>query len=615
MAMKASRSFIWVILILVMFGLGGYGATNFGRSNAAIGMVGDTEIEANAYFRELNATLRAFQQQTGQALLIAQAQAFGITQQALARVISAAALDYEAQRIGLSVGDERLRREILSIQAFQDMSGGGFSKDRYEFALQNAGLTAKEFEANLRADLTRGLLQAAVASGVSAPESFTDTIYGFVRETRDFTWAKLPLSALENAPGAPDEAALTAYYEANPGAFTLPETKRITYIWLTPENVAARLEVDEAHLRAEYEARADQYNVPERRLVERLTFPDQESAQAAMDAINAGETSFEALVAERGFTLDDVDLGDKAESALGEAGPGIFALEEPGVVGPLPSLVGPAIFRMNAILSAQYTPFEEVRETLRAELAAEDARSAIADMLPDMDDQLAGGATLEELAQSTEGLTVETMDWDVTSTGGLAGYQGFQEAVAEMGEGDFPELIVLEDGGVFAMRVDAVEPARLQSLDEVRDAVVAAVTLKQKLAALQEQANAMLPKLTDQGESLASLGLAEVVEEGMGRSGAIEGTPADMLERVFEMQPDTWAILPDQDGVILVHLDRVNAADQTSEEALAIKASISTQVAQEIGLDLEAAFSKAIQDQAGITLDQAMINAVHSQFP
>ena len=615
MAMKASRSFIWIILILVMFGLGGYGATNFGRSNAAIGMVGDTEIDANTYFREISATLRAFQQQTGQALPIAQAQAFGLTQQALARVISAAAFDYEAQRIGISVGDERLRQEVLSIQAFQDMSGGGFSRDRYEFALQNAGLTAKEFEANLRADLTRGLLQGAVATGISAPDAFTDTIYSFVRESRDFTWAKLPLSALENAPGAPDEAALTAYYEANPGAFTLPEIKRLTYVWLTPENVAATLEVDEADLLAEYEARAEQYNVPERRLVERLTFPDQQAAQAAMDAINAGETTFEALVAERGFTLDDVDLGDKTESELGEAGPGIFALEQPGIIGPLPSLVGPAIFRMNAILSAQYTPFEEVRETLRTELASGAARNAIADMIPDLDDQLAGGATLEELAETTEGLTLETMAWDVTTTGGLSGYQGFQEAVAGMGEGDFPELIVLEDGGVFAMRVDSVEPARLQSLDEVRDAVVEAVTLEQNLEALEEQANAMLPKLTEQGESLASLGLAEIVEEGMGRSGAVEGTPADMLERVFEMQPDEWAILPDVDGVILVHLDRVNPADQTSEEAVAIKASISAQVAQEIGLDLENAFSAAIQQQAGITLDQAMINAVHSQFP
>ncbi len=615
MASKTSRSFIWIILILVMFGLGGYGATNFGRGSAAIGMVGDTEIDASAYAREISATLRAVQQQTGQPLPIAQAEAFGLTQQALARVIGATAFDSEAQRIGISVGDDRLRQEVLSIQAFQDMSSGTFSKDQYENALRNAGLTAKEFEANLRADLTRGLLQTAVASGVTAPSAFTDTIYGYVRETRDFTWAKLDLAALENPPAAPDEAALQAWYDANSATYTLPEIKRISYVWLKPETVAATLPADEAALRAEYDARADIYNIPERRLVERLTFPDQETAQAAMDAINAGETTFETLVQDRGFTLEDVDLGDKTESALGEAGPGVFALEQPGLVGPLPSLVGPAIFRVNAILNARNTPFEEVRDILQSELAAGKARDTISEMMADLDDQLAGGATLEELANSTDGMEVETLEWSTASTDGISAYQAFQEAVAQMDEGDFPELIVLEDGGVFALRVDQIDPPRLQDLDEVRDAVLSAVTLEQNLEALQEQAQAMLPKLTDAGESLASLGLAEVTEEGKGRTAAIEGAPADMLEKVFEMAADEWAILPDQDGVILVHLDRILPADQQSEEAVQIKASITDQVAQEIGLDVENAFSAAIQDQAGITLNQGVINAVHSQFP
>ncbi len=615
MGKKASRYFVWIILGLVMIGLVGFGSTNFGRSTAAIGQVGDTEIDANAYFRELDATLRAFQAQTGQTLPIAQAEAFGLTNQALARVVGAAAFENETKRIGVSIGDERLRQEILSIQAFQDMSGGGFSKDRYEFALRNAGMTAKEFEANLRADLTRSLLQTAVASGIEAPDAFTTTIYGYVREARDFTWAKLDLSALQNPPAAPDEAALQAWYEANPDAYTLPEIKRVTVAWLKPEALIDKIEIDEAELRAEYEARADLYNQPERRLVERLIFPDDAAAQAAMEAINAGETSFDQLVAERGFTLDDVDLGDKTESELGEAGPAIFAMKEPGVIGPLPSLLGPAIFRMNAILAAQHTPYEEVRDSLRAELGADAARRAVADMLVELDDQLAGGVTLEELAETTDGMELVKLDWTPASTDPIAGYQAFQEEVAKMGEGDFPELVTLEDGGAFALRIDKVEPPRLESLDEVRDQVIAAVSHDQAIKALEEQARALLPKLTDEGESLASLGLAEVVEQGRERSAIIEGVSADMLEKVFEMTPGQWQILPDENGVVLVRLDAIIPADQDSEEARAIKASISAQLAQELGLDLEGAFGAALQQQAGITLNQAVINAVHNQFP
>ncbi len=614
-APSASRSFIWIILILVMLGLGGYGATNFGRARASIGAVGDTEIDAGQYARAITANLRAFQSQTGQNLTIAQAQTLGLTQQALSQVIAAAAFDEEARRIGLSVGDERLRAEILSIQAFQDPVSGSFSRDQYENALRSAGMNVKEFEASLRADLTRSLFRQALNSGISTPESFSDALYGYMRETRDFNWARLDLAALKEPPEAPDEAALAAWYESRPEAYTLPEIKHLTYIWLTPEAMAARLEVDEADLRALYDSYPERYNQPERRLVERLAFASEAEARAAMEAIEAGESSFDELVAERGFTLDDVDLGDKTESALGEAGPAIFAMEAPGVIGPLPSLVGPALFRMNAILSAQHVPFEEAREELRRELAGEAARNAIAELIPELDDQLAGGATLEELADSVAGMELGSLAWEPSASEGIAAYEKFREAAAGMGEGDFPELDVLADGGIFAMRVDRIDPPRLQTLEEVRDEVAAAVAHDRQMKALEEQARALLPELESGSESLSTLGLAEVVEEGRSRSDAIEGTPPDMLERVFEMEAGQWALIPDRDGVIIVHLAAVTPPDQQGGEALAIKAAIAGQVARDIGLDLESAFAAALQEQAGITLNQAVINAVHSQFP
>ncbi len=614
-ASQASRSFIWIILILVMFGLGGYGARNFGRGRAVIGTVGDTEIDAGQYARAITASLRAFQSQTGQSLPIAQAQALGLTQQALAQTIAAAALDNEAARIGLSVGDARLRDEILSIPAFRDPVTGAFSRDLYENTLRNAGMSVKEFESSLRADLTRALFGQAVTGGIGAPEAFTAAIYGYVREKRDFTWAKLDLTALENPPEAPDEAALQAWYEAHQQTYMLPEIKHITYAWLSPEAMAARIEPDEAELRALYESRPERYNRPERRLVERLSFASEQEAQAAMEAIEAGETSFDDLVAERGLSLDDVDMGDVTESALGPAGPEIFAMEAPGVVGPVQSSLGPAIFRMNAILSAQNTPFDAVKDELRAELAAERARDAIAELIPELDDQLAGGVTLEELADSVEGMVLATHDWDPSAAEGIAAYEKFQEVAGQMGEGDFPEINALADGGIFAMRVDAIDPPRLQSLDEVREEVAAAVAHDQQLKALEEQARALLPRLEDGSESLSTLGLAEVLEEGRSRSDAIEGTPPDMLERVFAMAPDAWAIVPDRDGVILVHLTAITPPDQQSAEAQAIKAAIAGQVAAEIGADLQDAFAAALQEQAGITLDQAVINAVHSQFP
>ncbi len=614
MASKTSRTFVWIILALVMIGLVGFGSQNFGGTVRSIGTIGDTEIEANRYFQELNSTLNAFRAQTGQQLPIAQAEAFGLTAQALQRVIDSTTLDNEAARVGLSVGDDSLRRQVMRMQEFQ-AADGKFNSETYEFVLQQSNLTPSEFEENLRADMTRAVLQTAITRAATTAPVFADTLYAFAREKRDFTWAKLDLAALEAPVPAPTQEDLQAYYDANSADYTLPEIKKVTVAWLRPEALLDTVTVDEADIRALYDARADQFNQPERRLVERLVFASEEEAQAAMDAILSGEKDFPTLVAARGLTLSDVDLGDVSKAALGDAGDAIFALTEPGIVGPVPSLLGPAIFRMNAILAAQSTPYEDVRDELRAEFAGDNARRAVADRITDLDDELAGGATLEDLARDTDGLELTSFDWQAGMADGIAAYDEFQSAIAETGEGDFPEITTLDDGGLFALRVDQVDPPRLQDLDEVKDAVAAAWTHDKSLDLLAEQARALLPKLQEGGESLSSLGLTEIAETGQTRDAVIDGTPPELLVDVFSMQEDDWTVLEGDDGVVLVHLDRIFPADQTNDEAIAAKAAFIEQINQEIGLDYQTAFTRALQADAGITLNQAVITAIHRQFP
>lgn len=614
-AKKTTRTLGYILLALVMVGLVGFGSTNFGSSGHSIGSVGNTEIDSGRYFRELNAELRAFQAATGQNLPFAQAQAFGIDQQVLARVIAATAIDNEAARMGLSVGDATVRDQVLLYRDFQG-PGGSFDPEQYRFILGQQGLTPAEFETTLRTDLARGLMQAAVTRGVASPRVYAETLFAYAREARDFTWGSLSLGALEAQPGAPDEAALNALYEANPGEYTLPETRHATYVWLRPEALIDQVEVDEADLRALYDERQSEFMQPERRLVERLVFGTEQDAQAAADALTAGTTDFETLVSERGLTLADIDLGDVTREALGNAGDAVFALSEPGAVaGPVETALGPALIRMNAILAAHEVSFDAVRDELVAQFAGDAARRMVeADIAP-LDDALAGGATLEELADENPEIALATIDWQAGEQAGIAAYDEFRTAIADGATGDFPELIRLEDGGVFALRLDAIDPPRLQTLDEVRGRVVADWSAAERMRLLGEQARAMLPVLESGSESLASLGLTEVSETGLTRDAVIDGTPPELLSEVFAMTPGAWQVLDGDGEVVLVRLDAVHAADPTRAQDQPVIAAFAERTAQEVALDVQGAFANALQQQAGISLNQAVINAIHAQFP
>lgn len=608
---SVSRALVWVILALLIVGLAGFGATNFGGSVRAVATVGDEEIDVNEYGRELQQELRALAAQSGRAFSMAEARALGLDAAVLSRLVNRAALDDETARLGLSVGDETVRDQITQIPAFQGLDGG-FDREAYAFTLDNAGLTIAEFEERVRDESARNILQASVVNGIQVPAVYTDTLYAWAREERDITWALIDADTLDVPLPEPSEEDLEAFHAENAEDFTLSETKAITYAWLTPDMILDTIAVDEDALREAYDARSDEFNQPERRLVERLVFADDAAAEAARARLDAGETTFADLVAERDLTLADIDMGDVTPDELGAAGEAVFALDEPGVAGPLPSPLGPALYRVNAILAASETSFEDARTELEAELASDRASRVIRDMREDIDDLLAGGATLEEIAEETE-MELGRIDWRQDVEDGIAAYQEFRDAALVAEEGDFPELYELEQGGLFALRVDEVRPPVLQPLTEVRPEVIAgweqAQTARLAVDRAQEAQQAI-----EGGAEMAGLDLPLRTARGLMRNGFLEDAPAGMVENVFQMGVDDVRVFEADGGAAIVRLDAVTVPAGDDAETREIKRQFSEAAAQGLAGDALALFSRAIQARAGVSVNQQAINAVHAQF-
>ena len=416
---------VWVLLAMLILGLGGFGVTSFtGRINS-VGTVGETPIPVNDYARALRDEFSAAAATLGRPLSMQEARAAGVDVQVLGRLIGQAALSEEARRLGLSVGDGELHRQITSADAFKGV-GGSFDRTAYSMMLQQQGYTEASFERSLRDDLTRSILQSAVTGGVRAPDAVVSAYTAYLTESRAFAWAEITEADLPEGIPAPSEEELRGWWSDHPDEFTSPETRKITYAWLAPEMLLDQVKLDDAAIQAAYDANIDQYVQPERRLVERLVYPSLEEAQAARARLDAG-ASFGELAGERGLTLADADMGDVTEAQLGAAGPAVFALEAPGVAGPLETDLGPALFSVNAVIAAQTTTLEEARDELAGEVEMDRARRLIADQSNDLEDRLAGGATLEDMAAETA-MELGSIDFTADSDQGIAGYESFREA-------------------------------------------------------------------------------------------------------------------------------------------------------------------------------------------
>jgi peptidyl-prolyl cis-trans isomerase D len=603
---------VWVLMGMLILGLGGFGVTNFGGGVSTVGTVGEVEITADDYARAFQTQLGAFSQQVGQPISAQEGLAFGLDRQVLQNLVTQAALDNEAQRVGLSVGDAVVAAEITANDAFKGVSGS-FDRETYRFALDRANQSEAEFEAGLRRDITRSLLQGTVSGGFAAPDVLTGTLYGWIAERRGFSMLRLGEADLVTPVADPTEDALKAFHTANIDRFTAPEAKRITFAALLPEDIATDQPVDDAILREMYQGRIAEFIIPERRIVERLVYPDQAAADAARAELDGGVT-FDALVTARGLTLDAIDLGDVTREDLGEGGEAVFAAPEGGVVGPVASDLGPALYRIVTALDAEETSFEEARDTLAIEIQTDAARRVIADKVELVDDLLAGGATLEDLAKDA-GLTLGTIDHVVGRQGSatIEGYPAFREAADAVLADDFPEAIVLEDGGIVALRLDEVVPAAPIPFAEAREAVEAAWRADALKTALSARA-VEIKSAIEGGAAIGSFGIVDVTPE-TARDGFITGAPETLLPAVFRLSEGDVQVIEAEDFIAVVQLDRIEPAAREGEDADALRAAIAARAQQAIAADAFAAFTTALSAEAGITLDQAVINAVNTSLP
>ena len=602
---------VWVLMAMLIAGLGGFGVTNFGRSVTAIGSVGTKDIPVTSYARALRSQINALSKQFGQQMGLKEAQLFGVDQQVLSGLIANASLDNEAQRVGISVGNATVATRVSSDKNFQGLTGK-FDAATYKQLLEQNNLSVKDYETGLRDDIARTVLQAAVVGGIKAPDALTNTLYTFAAEKRSFAVLALTEASLPAKIAAPSDADLKAFYDANIASFTRPEAKRITYAALLPADVAPKMDVAEADIQALYDGRKADYSIPEKRLVERLVYPTEDEAKAAKAKLDAG-TPFETLVKDRGLELTDIDLGDVTKVDLAAAGDAVFALTGPGVVGPLISTLGPALFRMNAILPAQDTKLADVHDTLKTELQTKAAVASIAEQTSAIQDALAGGATLEDLVKDN-GMVLATTDYvaGAADNDAVAADRAFAAAADKLASGDYPEALPLSDGALVALRLDATLPPTPVALDKIKDKVTAAYHADALAKALTAQALAAQAAVKAGGD-LGTQGIVANIAATT-RDGTPAGTTPDVIKAAFAMAAGEVKLIDTPDFTGLIRLDGITPVDMTADAAKTGRDQTATQAQQSLAQDTYELFTTAMTAQGGLTINQSAITSVQAQL-
>lgn len=613
---NVSKFFFYIVLglsvlAMVGFGLGGIFSSS---TSATVATVGEVEITADEYFRTLQNELQSVSQQFGQNVSIDQALLFGVDRTVLQRLVNQAAFEGETMRVQISVSDETVKEALLATPAFQGINGS-FDKDAYLDTLNRSGLTPQGYEDLIRLDNTQAILRDSILSGVEMPAATTLAIFEYIGENRGFTYARLGEDNVNGAIATPTDAELAAYYDANPDAFTQPLVRHITYVSLTPEMVAATLEIAPERVAELYEERAAEYNTPAKRFVDRIVFGSEAEAAEALVQINSDTYTFDTLAVSRGLALTDIDLGDVTARDVGTAAADVlFATEEPGVYGPVNTDIGPALFRVNASLSAQTIPLEAVAEELALEIAIEDAGDILADVTDEVIDLIAGGATLEEVANETD-MELATIDLSEDAIEGIAAYSAFREEASAADIDEERDVVDLADGGIFALRVEGITEPFVKPFEEVADTVHAAVRrdiVKAAVIARGEQIATAIGVANGGSLNDFAAGLTLEVAGAVSRTSSLPDLPPIVITEIFDMEIGDITVIEDVNGAVILELSSVSPFDPADRADVLVTVGEQQTIALE--QDVLDYFGSALVGASEATINQARMDSLHYQL-
>jgi peptidyl-prolyl cis-trans isomerase D len=602
-------------LIAVSFGIWGIGDIFRGFGQSTVAKVGGNEIRIEQFRQTYQDRLQALGRSLGRPILPDQARALGLDRQVLGQMIAESVIDERVAALGLGVSDSEVARQITDHPNFKGITGQ-FDRPRFDAVLRSIGYTEARFMAEQRRTMLRQQLIGTVSSGTIASKTMLDAFNRFQNEERTVEYVTLGEAQAGEIPKPTDEV-LTSFFEERKVLFRSPEYRKVTLVVMTPDELAATIEVSDADVKKAYDERKARFETPERRHVKQIVFPTMDEARAGADKIAKG-TTFEALAAERELKDADIDLGTVAKNAIVDraVADAAFAMKANEVSAPVEGRFGIAIIKVDSIEPSTTKSLEEVAADMRKELAVERAKNEVANVHDKIEDERLGGATLADAASKfkLKPRLIEAMDRNGKAPDGSAiadlppGVEVLSPIFSAEIHGD-NEPIRVQGGGYVWYDVAEIKPGRDRTLAEVKDQVEARWREDQISWRLKAKANEMVEKMK------AGTAFAEAVGDlkpewrpGVKRNSQLPGLPAGALTQIFRVAQDENATAdgetPASRIVFRVTEIKVPTLDPASTDAKQLEDALKNRIAE----DVAAQYVSRLESDIGVSINQGVLN-------
>jgi len=559
-------------LLVISFGIWGVG--DMFRSNPLqreAATVGKESISVQAVNQAFSQALARARQMFGPEVTAQQAKQMGMVDNALNGLVEQSLVDQDVKRLGLDADDRAVMDELMQEPSLKGKDGT-FDKSLLKNYLTQSHINERAFLDGQRKQLAIRQLVAGVTTLPPLPKSVTEKLYAARAQKR-----VLDVVTLDNASlsvETPDEKTLRDFHQKNPKPFTAQEVRSLTIAILASENLAKDITISDDQLRAEYDAKGDQLVEPEKRDLLQVILQDETKAK---ELAAAAKASGNLVSAAKPYGKQVVPLNGTEEANLPpELAKPVFALKANDVSAPIKTGLGWHVLQLRKIHPAAKPDFAAIKDSLRERMKRDQAIDSITKTVNRMDDELAAGHALEDMADDMRLRLIKVAAVDATGKtpdgkdpAELPHKEDILKAAFGQNSGETSPVMDDRNGTYYAVRTDNVTPSALKPFEQVKADVIAAWKAKEQSIRAAAEAENIAKTLRD-GKAASSLASRKGIEVRQSKPVSQLGDsdpalPRTALPEIFKLKKGEVTVVAESGKQLILRLATLIDADTKDE--------------------------------------------------
>ena len=616
--MGTSWAFKGLMMVLVLsFGVWGVGDMVRGNPmQRTIASAGDDSFTVQDISREFDRTMIRVRQMMGPDITRERAKELGILDKSLDVMLDRSLEDQNIKRLGVLVDEKTFVNRVASEPRFRNPDGS-LNKEMLRRALDQERINEKNFADEGARDMARMAILNSLTAGAAAPKSMIDALYRARGQKRFFDVVTLKNDSLPEV-AAPDEKTLKAYYDANLTRFTAPEYRAVTVARLSADDLAKDITLSEDEVKKAYDERQSQYAVPESRDIVHVVLPSEDKAK---QLVAAARDSGSLTASAQAMGLKATPQDKTVESdLLPEIAKPVFALTAPEIAEPVKSPLGWHVVEVKRIHPATHKDFASVKAELRTTLQKERAADSAANLVNKLDDDLAAGHALDEIASAlklhlTKIAAVDVLGKtpDGKTDAGLA--EDLLKAAFTQNSGETSPVQDDRNGNYTVIRTESITPSTPIPFEKARALVLDVWQAAEQTKQAQAEAEKIAARLRE-GKAAASFAGHRGVEVTTSKPLSVldakdpRFSTAEM-PRLMRLKKGEVAVLAQGATQTIVRLARVEDVDP--EDETPAKGGVASMLNAQMPRELTEQYVRSLRTVFTVKVDRAALNALTVQ--